>query len=161
MLFNTFYLMISSAEILQLTITEALKATCQRSKCGSIILNREEVIGRGFNSPPNNLESQRRCHRKDELKPGFKSDRTCCTHAEQRAIMDALQHHPDQLAGAHLYFIRLDNHDQPKPSGQPYCTICSKMALDTGLATFSLWNGKTWDTWPTEEYNDLSFAFNG
>ena len=75
--------------------------------------------------------------------------------------MDALQYRPNQLAGAHLYFIRLDDNDKPKPFGQPYCTICSKMALDVGLATFSLWEGNSWQAWATDEYNDLSFAYGG
>ncbi|MBR7036894.1 hypothetical protein IKI14_03340 [bacterium] len=29
-------------------------------------------------------------------------------HAEQRAIMDALKNHPDEIEGSDLYFIRLD-----------------------------------------------------
>lgn len=39
----------------------ALKSGCLRSKCGSIIIKDNRIIGRGFNSPSAELESQRRC----------------------------------------------------------------------------------------------------
>ena len=35
----------------------ALKATCLKAKCGSIVVKNNIVIGEGFNSPPGNLES--------------------------------------------------------------------------------------------------------
>ena len=52
-------------------IEEAIKiaelSTCQRAKCGSIIVKNNEIIGKGFNSPPNEKNSQRRClNNKDE-----------------------------------------------------------------------------------------------
>jgi len=40
---------------------EALKSTCLRAKCGAVIVKENKIIGKGFNSPPKNLESQRRC----------------------------------------------------------------------------------------------------
>jgi deoxycytidylate deaminase len=36
------------------------------------------------------------------------TDKTCCIHAEQRAIMNALRNHPNEIEGADLYFMRLD-----------------------------------------------------
>lgn len=86
----------------------ALESTCNAAHCGSVIVQNDEIIGRGFNSPPLNLESQRRCeHSKDSYHPKV-TDKTCCVHAEQRAIMDALKKNPDKLAGSRLYFVRLD-----------------------------------------------------
>jgi hypothetical protein len=145
---------------------EALKSTCKRAKCGSIIVKKNEVIGVGFNSPPNN-ESNSRCMRKHEIRPGFKSDRTCCVHAEQRAIMNGLLEAgncyggPDDLIGATLYYVRLDDHGSIKPSGKPYCTICSKMALDVGIKYFTLIHPEGITQYGTKEYNDLSFEYNG
>lgn len=117
-------------------INVAKQATCKRSKCGAIIVhNSELVIGKGFNSMPLNVVCD--CF-KEKLAPTFKSDRTCCVHAEQRAIMDALKNHSDKIVGSILYFIRLDDNDQPKHSGKPYCSICSKLALDVGISKFVL-----------------------
>jgi len=62
-------------------INEACKSTCLRTKCGSVIVNGNKIIGRGFNSPPANLESQRKCLN-DKLSYREKvTDKTCCIHA--------------------------------------------------------------------------------
>ena len=142
---------------LERIIEIAKQSTCSRSKCGSIVVYENEIIGEGFNSPPYN--SQNRCSndKKDyDLKV---TDKTCCVHAEQRAIMDALKMNPDKLKGSRLYFIRLDANDQKKESGDPYCTICSKMALDTGISEFVLWRKEGITVFDTKEYNDLSYNY--
>ncbi|MCK9393378.1 MAG: hypothetical protein WCX30_03395 [Candidatus Paceibacterota bacterium] len=135
----------------------ALNSPCFRSRCGSVIVNNRDVIGQGFNSPPiGKILSQ--CL-KDDLPKDFKSDKTCCIHAEQRAIMDALKNDPQKIIGSRLYFIRLDENGKKEKAGNPYCTICSKMALDVGLAEFVLWHEKGVCVYDTEEYNNLSFNY--
>jgi deoxycytidylate deaminase len=86
-------------------------------------------------------------------------DTTCCIHAEQRAIMDALKNHPDKISGARLYFIRLDEQGNPSKADKPYCTICSKMTLDVGIEEFVLWHREGICVYGTDEYNTLSFAY--
>lgn len=137
----------------------AAQATCLRAQCGSVIVKDGVIIGRGFNSPPQNLESQRHCEVEKTTYDAKVTDKTCCIHAEQRAILDALKNHPDQIHGARLYFIRLA-HGQPTFSGQPYCTVCSKLALEVGLAEFVLWHENGIVVYDTQEYNHLSFTFN-
>ena len=152
----------SSAEILQECRWVAAKSKCLRARCGSIIINtnvfgQTQIIGRGYNSPPGDC-SIALC-RKDSLPADFKSDRTCCLHAEQRAIVDALLHYPGLLRGAKLYFLRLTAEGLPAVAGSPYCTICSKMALDAGLATFALWQGQGFIAYEANLYNEWSFGF--
>lgn len=137
-------------------IETAKKATCTRSKCGSIIISGNEVIGVGYNSQP--CDTVMSCF-KDTLAPTFKSDKTCCVHAEQRAIMQALKNNPDKIVGSTLLFIRLDENDNPKRSGSPYCTICSKMALDAGIKYFTLWHKEGWTAYETNYYNQESFKY--
>ena len=137
----------------------AEKSTCLRSKCGAVIVKDDVVLGSGFNSLPLN-EHIDHCI-KDELPSAFKSDRTCCMHAEQRAIMEALKENPSKLKGSRLYFIRLDDNGDKKASGKPYCTICSKMALDSGVSEFVLLHDKGICVYSTKEYNALSFQFKG
>lgn len=139
----------------------AQKATCERSKCGCVIVKDREIIGKGFNSPPQNLESQRRCHCDKEQYHRKVTDKTCCIHAEQRAILDALKFASDKLIGSELYFIRLDQEGKPAKSGNPYCTICSKMALEVGIKTFHLWHSEGIVAYDTEEYNILSYQYQG
>lgn len=137
----------------------ALQATCSRSKCGSVIVKGNEIIGRGYNSPPLGLESQRRCSNSKKDYDLKVTDKTCCVHAEQRAIMDALRTNPENIFGSRLYFIRVDEEGNPKRAGNPYCTICSKMALDAGIAEFVLWHEEGICVYDTEEYNLRSFEF--
>lgn len=137
----------------------AQNATCKRSRCGSVIVQLDEIIGSGFNSPPKNIEEQRRCSSSKDLYHKKVTDKTCCIHAEQRAIMDALRKNPDKLSGSRLYFIRLDDNGNPSKAGAPYCTICSKMALDVGIKEFVLWHDKGVCVYDTREYNTLSCQF--
>ena len=146
---------------IQKAVKIAQKATCERSKCGCVIVKDGEIIGKGFNSPPQNLESQRRCHCDKEQYHRKVTDKTCCIHAEQRAILDALKFASDKLIGSDLYFIRLDPEGKPAKSGNPYCTICSKMALEVGIKTFHLWHSEGIVAYDTEEYNILSYQYQG
>jgi len=141
------------------TVTIAKKATCTRSKCGSIIVSGDEIIGTGYNSPPHDDETERRCENKKDTYHKKVTDKTCCIHAEQRAIIDALKNNSDKLAGSRLYFIRLDDEGNPSRAGKPYCTICSKMALDVGIAEFVLWHDDGIRVYDTHEYNNLSFQY--
>ena len=136
-------------------------ALCYRSKCGSIIVNDKKPgpIGIGFNAPPDKKPLET-CI-KDSLPKNFKSERHCCVHAEQMAIMDALERRPEDIVGSTLYFIRLDANGNKTFAGKPYCTICSKMALRAKIAEFVLLHKKGVCVYSTEEYNKLSFQFKG
>jgi len=83
----------------------ALQSGCLRARCGTVIVKQfgsEEIIASACNQPPRNMEENSRCLRKHEIRPGFKSDRTCCIHAEQNAIMRAM-HRADVLPYCRLY----------------------------------------------------------
>ncbi|MBS3168029.1 hypothetical protein J4216_02825 [Candidatus Woesearchaeota archaeon] len=137
----------------------AKQSKCKDHKCGSIIVKDNKIIGQGFNSPPKNLESQRRCDISKENYDKKVTDKTCCIHAEQRAILDALINNPDKLKNSRLYFTRIDKNNELISSGKPYCTICSKMTLDVGISEFILSHENGVYIYNTEEYNDLSFNF--
>ena len=130
-------------------------SSCHRAQCGSVIVKGDKIIGRGYNSPPRDTRLDR-CF-KDDLPKDLRSDRTCCIHAEARAVHDALAHHPEKLVGSRLYFIRLADDGSPVRAGKPYCTICSKLALDAGVAEFVLWHEEGICVYDAEEYNRISF----
>ena len=137
----------------------AKSATCNRHKCGSVIVSNGRIIGKGMNSPPANKEDQRRCSIQKESYDKRVTDKTCCMHAEQRAIMDALKRNPEELPGSTIYFIRLAEDGRIAKSGKPYCTICSKMSLDVGITEFVLWHDDGICVYDTEEYNTLSYQY--
>ncbi len=145
--------------IMDYLVELAKKSTCHRSKCASIVVvGHQVIIGAGYNSMPCNATGE--CF-KESLSPTFKSDKTCCVHAEQRAIIDCLKGNLAYLLtkGSSLFFIRLDENLEPKHSGKPYCSICSKMALDVGISKFVLWHHQGWTAYDTKEYNDLTFKY--
>lgn len=137
----------------------AKKALCLRSKCGSVIVKAGKIIGRGYNAPPLDDLKLRMCLKNYDLPQKFKYDRTCCVHAEQRAIFDALKNNSKQLSGSRLYFIRLDEKENIKKSGKPYCTVCSRAALDSGIKEFVLWHIEGICVYKTDEYNRFSYEY--
>lgn len=143
-------------EFINIAAEIALGATCERSRCGSIIVKDNNIIGKGFNSP---AKGQKRCSYPKDLYHPKVTDKTCCVHAEQRAIIDALKNNPDKIKESRLYFIRLDDEGKPARAGKPYCTICSKMALDVGIKEFVLWQEDGVNVYDTDEYNELSYQY--
>lgn len=131
---------------------------CKRGRGGSVVVLNGEIIGRGFNAPPENNPENSMCHTdyRTSLKP--KSDRTCCVHAEWRAIIDAIKNKND-ISGSTIYYISIDENGDILKSGQPYCTVCSRLALDVGIKYFGLWQEKGIKLFDTREYNKLSYDF--
>lgn len=141
---------------------EAQKAVCTRAKCGAVITKDDKIIGRGFNSPPGDDKKELRCEIKKNEYDQKVTDKTCCMHAEQRAIMDALRNHPNKLNRAKLYFVRFYSDGQKRSlevENQLYCTICTKMMFDVGIAEFILLHQKGVCVYAADEYVGRSFNY--
>ena len=137
----------------------ARHATCYRARCGSVIvLSGDIIIGRGYNGTPLGDETQRMCGVDYRMDRKPKSDKTCCVHAEWNAIIDALQNYPAEIEGSTLYFMRIADDDSMTDAGHPYCTVCSRLALQSGLKWFGLWNSGP-ELIDTKKYNRLSYDF--
>lgn len=137
----------------------AMKSLCLRDKCGAIVVLNNKIIGAGFNGPAANDIGSRKCELdliNSTKKP--KSDRTCCVHAEWRAIVEAVRNKGD-IRGSTLYFTRVGDGGALLKSGMPYCTVCSRLALDTGIKYFALWQDSGIKQYETNEYNELSYGF--
>lgn len=143
-------------------IQVAQSATCLRAKCGAVIVKDGKIIGVGFNSPPGNDEKERRCKNKKKSYDEKVTDKTCCVHAEQRAIMDALRNSPDNLESSKLYFARFYADGERRLLGgenKMYCTICTKMMRDVGIAEFILAHQEGVALFSLKEYNETSFSY--
>lgn len=135
----------------------ALKALCENAQCGTVIVFEGGVIGEGYNAPPLDNAKHQMC--KAPRGSGKKNyDQTCCMHAEWRAILDALKRNPEKVKGSKLYFVRIAN-GVVKKSGKPYCTVCSRLALDVGIEKFLLWHAEGIGEYDTAEYNKLSYEY--
>jgi deoxycytidylate deaminase len=136
----------------------AARALCLDAKCGAVIVKDNEIIGSGYNAPPLDKEENRMCDKEViNNKPNY--DKTCCMYAEWRAIMDALKNNPTKIQGAKLYFARINEQREITKSGQPYCTVCSRLALDAGIDKFVLWHEQGICEYNTAEYNRLSYEY--
>lgn len=143
----------------QLAANIAKDATCEHAKCGSVVVGSEGgIIGSGYNAPPLDDESQRTCSIELDVKSKPKYDKTCCVHAEWNAILNACKTAPEKLAGATLYFMRVDQSGEFTNAGDPYCTVCSRLALESGIAYFALWNGGP-SMYTTADYNRISYRY--
>lgn len=137
----------------------ALQATCNRARCGSVIVDAGgQIIGRGYNAPPLGDESQRMCDVELDKNIKQNNDKTCCVHAEWNAIIDALQHHAHKIEGSTLYFMRVNEAGESTHAGDPYCTVCSRLALQSGIAYFGLWQDRP-VLFDTAEYNSRSYVY--
>lgn len=137
----------------------ARKATCTRAHCGSVVVAANgQVIGRGYNAPPLGDESQRMCDVELDKTIKQNNDKTCCVHAEWNAILDALARHTDKIIGSTLYFMRVNEAGEFTEAGDPYCTVCSRLALQSGIVAFGLWNSGP-EMIPTDRYNLRSYEY--
>lgn len=131
---------------------------CSRGRGGSVVVLDDEIIGKGYNAPPNDNPENKMCHTdyRTSIKP--KSDRTCCVHAEWRAIVDAIKNKKD-ISGSSIYYVSVDENGNMLKAGKPYCTVCSRLALDVGIKYFGLWQEEGIKLFDAKEYNKLSYDF--
>ena len=135
-------------------------ALCARAKCGAILVSAEgEIIGEGYNAPPKDDLANAKCDEQFDRTKKPKYDLTCCMHAEWRAMQGALRVYPSKVVGSALYYVRLGDDGKLRPSGDPFCTECSRFALDLSIATFGLWHKDGIVLYDTKDYNDRSYAY--
>jgi deoxycytidylate deaminase len=134
----------------------AQSSGCFRRRCGALIW-KYSTVGVGFNSPPPN--GQCRCRVEKSVYHEKVVDKTCCTHAEVKAVLDGLRQRPDGLAGSVMYFTSVDGSNQRQFSGEPYCTLCSKLALEVGIAYWVLEHSDGIYQYEAGYYHELSYRF--
>lgn len=138
---------------------EARGAMCLNAKCGSVIVKDGKIIGRGHNGPAHDDVANRYCTVEFDSSKKRKYDTTCCTHAEWRAVLDACKQSGQDVDGSTLYFMRVDENGNFTDAGEPYCTVCSRLTLESGVAEFALWNNGAADLYLILEYNQKSYKF--
>lgn len=116
----------------------AKKSLCHRARCGAIIVKNGVMVAEGFNAPPQNSDERRTCLNEYEIPGGFRHDRTCCIHAEQRAALNAAKQGKD-LTGGRVYFVFLDEAGRKIKVSDIKCTICSRVILDAGVSEWAVY----------------------
>lgn len=131
---------------------EARRATCEKARCGAVLVLQDTCVGMGFNGPaPGAL---RRCDIAVPSSRRPRSDRTCCVHAEWRALIKSWP-----TVGATLVFARVDDTGQRVSSGLPYCTVCSRLALECGVKSWVLEHSGVACEYDALAYDELSHQY--
>lgn len=139
---------------------QARLATCHRAKCGSVVVSVDgEILGEGFNAPPLNDENLRTCDKSWNMSIKPKYDKTCCVHAEWNAIINALKSSGSKIDGGTLYFMRVDENGNWTGGGRPFCTVCSRLAAQSGLGYFALWVDGKPKIYDVKEYDIESYNY--
>lgn len=98
-------------------------ANCIKGKVGAILVKDNKIIAEGVNSVPNGITpcTEETCIRKKlNLKSGENQELCFVVHAEQNALIDALNNKVD-VKDSTLYVTK-----------QP-CIICAKMLINAGI----------------------------
>ena len=98
-------------------------ANCIKGQVGAIIVKRNKIIAEGVNSVPNGIKpcTEESCLRKKlKLKSGEHQELCFVVHAEQNALLDALEKKKN-VKNSTLYVTK-------KP-----CIICTKMLINAGI----------------------------
>ena len=99
------------------------KANCIKGKVGAILVKNSKIIAEGVNSVPKGITpcTEETCLRKKlNLKSGENQELCYVIHAEQNALLDALNKKVD-VNKSTLYVTK-----------QP-CIICAKMLINAGI----------------------------
>lgn len=110
-------------EYMEYAIQLSSKANCIKGKVGAILVKDNNIISEGVNSVPNGINpcKEETCLRKKlNLKSGENQELCYVVHAEQNALIDALNKHVD-VKNSTLYVTK-----------QP-CIICAKMLINAGV----------------------------
>jgi len=135
-------------------LAEADKSPCCKGKAGAIVFRNDMVLGRGYNRPPLNMPVAS-CEKEEIPVPNFYG--TCCLHAEDLALEDALINHGRQaLVDSAIIFARKSIDGTELYAKEPSCYECSKKALDKGLSWFVLRHEHGMVAYNTFYYNELS-----
>jgi len=136
---------------IELAIQEAKKSECLKVQRGAVLVQHGAIAGRGYNKPTIDGLC---CLRKD-IRGGISSEMCAAVHAEQMAMLDALNNKWD-ITGSKLYHIKLKN-GIAVPSGKPSCTLCSRLMAEEKIGKIILLHKEGFASYSSEEFNRLSF----
>jgi len=137
---------------LELAAIEATYSKCKKSQRGVIIIKNDIMIGKGHNKPT--LENL--CCMREEITDNGRVELCTAIHAEQMAMIDAANH-GFILNGGRMYHIKTKK-GQMVPSGEPSCTVCSRLIYEAGLE-FVLWHKEGYAIYDPKELNELSYRY--
>ncbi len=139
---------------IKIAAKEAIKSTCIKSQRGAVIVKNCDIIGKGYNK----VTLEKLCNPcvRENIKDNSRVEMCSAIHAEQMAIIDAVKK-GESLSGSRMYHIKVKN-SKIAPSGNPSCTVCSRMLYEAGIELVLL-HKEGYAVYSPEELNKLSFDY--
>ena len=100
----------------------------------------------------------RTCANEYDIPAGFRHDRTCCVHAEQRAILNAAKA-VREVEGSRIYFVAVGARGNKLLANEMKCTVCSRAVLDAGIAEFAFYTAEGVRVYHPAEVDRLSYEY--
>lgn len=110
---------------------EAEKSTCEKQKVGALIVKDNKIIARGYNHKINKKACDECLRKKYNLHKGENVEICYGIHAEQDAILNALNEGIDITRGV-IYIVAIKK-GKKRIHKFPYCTVCSRIMAKTKL----------------------------
>ncbi|RJO60064.1 hypothetical protein C4544_06905 [candidate division WS5 bacterium] len=128
------------------------KSICHVSKIGVVLVKSGKVIGEAFNGP---LKKSCNPCLLDMIERQVKTELCLAMHAEERAVLDALEKGHD-TNGADIYSVRVDE-GKIVPYKNGLCASCGRVFLESGVKNVIIPKEEGVTAYDTEEFYDISF----
>ena len=137
---------------------EAKKSPCKKQKVGAIIVRDNKILSRGYNVAVGNKSCEKCLREQFDLHHGENAEMCYAVHAEQNAILNALNQGID-ISDAYMYIAAIKN-NKKRIHTKPYCTMCSRIIATTKLKGVIDYMGDKLICYTPTELNDLAFENN-
>lgn len=140
---------------MKIAADHAKNSECKKSQRGAIIVKNDEILGIGYNKVT--LEELCNPCIREGINDNSRAELCSAIHAEQMAIIDAVNNRK-ALVGSRMYHIKVKNGEM-RTSGNPSCTVCSRMIYESGIKEFVLLHEDGYVVYDAKEFNELSFKY--
>ncbi len=126
---------------------------CSVRRIGAVLVDKKgKIIGKGFNGPMGHKCNP--CLLK-LLAKGVKTELCFAMHAEERAVVDAIEKGHD-TSGTTLYTAYVKN-NKPTSTEDSFCAHCSRILLESDVKRVVLPEKGGLSSYDINEFYDLSF----
>lgn len=128
------------------------ESICSKFRIGAVLEKNGKIIGKGFNGPIGKA-----CNPclLNLLHKGIKTELCFAMHAEERAVVDAIEKGHD-TSGTTLYTTYVKN-NKPTSTEDSFCAHCSRILLESDVERVVLPEKGGLSSYDINEFYDLSF----
>ncbi|HII71238.1 TPA: hypothetical protein HA265_00605 [Candidatus Woesearchaeota archaeon] len=140
------------------------QSTCKKSQRGFVIVQYNQIVGRGYNRPT----VPDLCCMREAMTDQSRKELCDAEHAEVMGTLDMFKHHyhttMDRSMIATMGIHAKVKDGRPVPGGEPSCPGCSILMLSSGIEAMLLWEkeasgGEKMCLYDMKEFNRRSLEY--